>query len=182
MTRDSPVEISQAASKVCRRKRIIARRDSASCGFPFKAVVQFGREASQMRDYCVAKNATHRAARPDPSLRKERWLRMTSKNLSGSRTCKPNSVRRIAPAGRSFLWATHRCGALASYPKVGRAEPARAKPKPGSLPIWSCSVCGLPCPLHYCGGGALLPHLFTLTHIRKEAGGMFSVALSVGRA
>jgi hypothetical protein len=33
----------------------------------------------------------------------------------------------------------------------------------GSLPIWSCSVWGLPCPLHYCIGGALLPHLFTLT-------------------
>jgi len=32
-----------------------------------------------------------------------------------------------------------------------------------SLPIWSCSVWGLPCPLHYCSGGALLPHLFTLT-------------------
>jgi hypothetical protein len=35
------------------------------------------REASQTRDYCVAKNATLRAARPDPSLRKERLLRMT---------------------------------------------------------------------------------------------------------
>ncbi len=33
----------------------------------------------------------------------------------------------------------------------------------GFLPIWSCSVWGLPCPPHYCGGGALLPHLFTLT-------------------
>ena len=32
-----------------------------------------------------------------------------------------------------------------------------------SLPIWSCSVWGLPCPRHYCSGGALLPHLFTLT-------------------
>jgi len=31
------------------------------------------------------------------------------------------------------------------------------------LPIWSCSAWGLPCPPHYCGGGALLPHLFTLT-------------------
>ena len=31
------------------------------------------------------------------------------------------------------------------------------------LPIWSCSVWGLPCPLHYWDGGALLPHLFTLT-------------------
>ncbi|MGA6949798.1 MAG: hypothetical protein WBY96_02265, partial [Candidatus Sulfotelmatobacter sp.] len=47
--------------------------------------------------------------------------------ICGSQTCKPNSVRRIAPAGRSFLWATHRCGALATYPKVGRAEPARAQ-------------------------------------------------------
>ena len=33
----------------------------------------------------------------------------------------------------------------------------------GFLPIWPCSVWGLPCPTHYCGGGALLPHLFTLT-------------------
>jgi hypothetical protein len=40
-------------------------------------------------------------------------------------------------------------------------------------------VWGLPCPLHYCSGGALLPHLFTLTFISKDAGGMFSVALSV---
>ena len=31
------------------------------------------------------------------------------------------------------------------------------------LPIWSCSVWGLPCPRHYCRSGALLPHLFTLT-------------------
>jgi hypothetical protein len=42
-------------------------------------VVQFTKEASQTLDYCVAKGATHRAARPDPSLRKERLLRMTSK-------------------------------------------------------------------------------------------------------
>jgi hypothetical protein len=35
-------------------------------------VVQVDREASQTRDYCVAKNATHRAARPDPSRRKKR--------------------------------------------------------------------------------------------------------------
>jgi hypothetical protein len=42
-------------------------------------VAQFDREASQTRDYCVAKNATHRAARPDPSLREERLLGMTIK-------------------------------------------------------------------------------------------------------
>jgi hypothetical protein len=33
----------------------------------------------------------------------------------------------------------------------------------GSLPIWSCSVWGLPCLAHCCDSGALLPHLFTLT-------------------
>ena len=32
-----------------------------------------------------------------------------------------------------------------------------------SLPIWSCSVWGLPCPGLYSPSGALLPHLFTLT-------------------
>ncbi len=52
--------------------------------------------------------------------------------------------------------------------RLWRDEPARASGEafqlnPGSLPIWSCSVWGLPCPAHYCVGGALLPHLFTLT-------------------
>jgi hypothetical protein len=42
-------------------------------------MAQFDKEASQTRDYCVAKCATHRAARPDPSLRKERLLGMTIK-------------------------------------------------------------------------------------------------------
>ena len=43
--------------------------------------MQFDKEASQTRDYCVAKSAIHRAARPDPSLRKKRLLRMTSEFL-----------------------------------------------------------------------------------------------------
>src|SRR5205085_7753111 len=43
--------------------------------------------------------------------------------------------------------------------------PSRHVPRAtrSSLPIWSCSVWGLPCPSHYCDSGALLPHLFTLT-------------------
>ena len=41
-----------------------------------------------------------------------------NKQICGSRTCKPNSVRRIAPAGRSFLWAAHYCAAQATYPEV----------------------------------------------------------------
>jgi hypothetical protein len=61
-----------------------------------------------------------------------------------------------------------------------------------SLPIWSCSVWGLPCPRRYRRSGALLPHHFTLTPaLRQQAasgspsrkrgsrGGIFSVALAV---
>src|SRR5271156_2001623 len=40
-------------------------------------------EASQTLDYCVAKDATQRAARPDPSPRKERLLGMTPDNNAG---------------------------------------------------------------------------------------------------
>jgi hypothetical protein len=93
--------------------------------------------------------------------------------VCGSRTCKPNSVCWIAPAGRSFLWATHYCEAQATYPEVvtrraGTFSQAKLSLRTGSLPIWSCSVWGLPCPLHYCNGGALLPHLFTLTSLPRR--------------
>ena len=63
--------------------------------------------------------------------------------------------------------------------------PSRHVPAAGAanfLPIWSCSVWGLPCPRHYCRGGALLPHLFTLTAAGEGRGGIFSVALSVERS
>ena len=36
-----------------------------------------GYSSSQTREYCVATNATHRADRPDSSLREERWFGMT---------------------------------------------------------------------------------------------------------
>lgn len=51
--------------------------------------------------------------------------------------------------------------------------------RPACSSIWSCSGWGLPC--HPCcqGCGALLPHHFTLTN-SSAAGGIFSVALSVG--
>ena len=51
----------------------------------------------------------------------------------------------------SRLSAPGRCAAAAWL------EPA------ASLPIWSCSVWGLPCPRPHSRSGALLPHLFTLT-------------------
>jgi len=42
----------------------------------FWVVGQLDKEASQTRDPCLAKNATHSAARPDPSPRDERLLRV----------------------------------------------------------------------------------------------------------
>jgi hypothetical protein len=43
------------------------------------------KEASQTRDCQVAKDATFRAARPDPSLRKERLFGMTNLRLASTR-------------------------------------------------------------------------------------------------
>ena len=45
----------------------------------------FDKEASETHDYCVAKNATLRARRPDSSGRKERWFGMTIKHHQMSR-------------------------------------------------------------------------------------------------
>ncbi len=45
---------------------------------------------------------------------------------------------------------------------------ARAAEAAVSPPIWSCSVWGLPCRLHCCLRGALLPHLFTLTQCLRK--------------
>jgi len=113
--------------------------------------------------------------------------------LFGKRTCKPNFVvcghssrrrvtanahqrptRRFRPDHWNSLAASGRCRARALL---------RAR---ASLPIWSCSVWGLPCLRHYCRSGALLPHLFTLTtatgpvqRAAPRSGGMFSVALAV---
>ena len=65
------------------------------------------------------------------------------------------------PAGSGFLlrglsaWA-HRADTLFAVWRVAVK----------SLPIWSCSVWGLPCRACYQSRGALLPHLFTLTSAR----------------
>ena len=55
-------------------------------------------------------------------------------------------------------------------PNASRDRPERRREdSPGTAveavpaaPTWSCSRWGLPCPRHYCRGGALLPHHFTL--------------------
>ena len=50
---------------------------------------------------------------------------------------------------------------------------------PGS-PIWPCTRWGLPCLVACASSGGLLHHLFTLTGILANPGGIFSVVLSVG--
>ena len=64
-----------------------------------------------------------------------------------------------------------RACALARSPRW-RAGPARIRSRSGQaanfLPIWSCSVWGLPCLRRYRRSGALLPHLFTLTLRRSS--------------
>ncbi len=116
----------------------------------------------EFRNSRICKLGTERGRKAAPDIL--RGGRDLASEFYGSWTCKPNSVCGIAPAGRSFLWATHCCGAQATYPEVvtRRADTCLGRTR-DSLPIWSCSVWGLPCPLHYCDGGALLPHLFTLT-------------------
>jgi len=81
----------------------------------------------------------------------------------GSRTCKPNSVcrksgRTVIPLGYALLRSSS--DLPGGWARRAGTRSGRSR---NSLPIWSCSVWGLPCPLHYCRGGALLPHLFTLT-------------------
>ena len=109
-------------------------------------------------------------------------------SLPDKRTRKPNSVQGLngpiavipldAALPRTFIsdlpggfsTCSSRLGAS------GRCAAGAWLLAPASLPIWSCSVWGLPCLRHYCRSGALLPHLFTLT----SAWGSNSVGFPVG--
>ncbi len=88
----------------------------------------------------------------------------------GKRTCKPNSVacghssrRRVTADAHQR--PTRRFRQWLEPPFACRAGTQRrlALAAAASLPIWSCSVWGLPCLRRYRRSGALLPHLFTLT-------------------
>ena len=93
----------------------------------------------------------------------------------GKRACKPNSVvcghssRRRVTAD-AHQQPTRRFRHLLEPPVAHRADTPRGLVRSAiaSLPIWSCSVWGLPCPLPYGSSGALLPHLFTLTPTREK--------------
>ena len=103
----------------------------------------------------------------DEGIRRGCEVNPENKIDCGSRTCMPYSVCRCRQDDHSS--GPHIAVRLKRPTRrLWRAEPARvfrqARRLDGkSLPIWSCSVWGLPCPAHYCVGGALLPHLFTLT-------------------
>ena len=110
----------------------------------------------------------------------------TGRKACGSRTCKPNSVCGIAPAGRSFLWATHYCGAQATYPEVvtrraGTFSQTKLSPHP-SPSLFGLAPCGV-CPARCITAAAVRSYrTFSPLPRRCRRGGMFSVALAVNRA
>ncbi len=95
--------------------------------------------------------------------------------------CKPGSVSHLRDAGGDDHSSSAGCcqPPQATYPDIGAGS---HQPQAACVPTWSCSGWGLPCPACYQSGGALLPHLFTLTYMRPVgcAGGLFSAALSLG--
>ena len=74
--------------------------------------VQFDKEASQTRDSWVAKSATLRAARPDPSLRKERLFRMTGKLHHYPGTRYIQGVRKLVRQHLRFFQFSTLCGLI----------------------------------------------------------------------
>jgi len=108
-------------------------------------------------------------------------LRQASEDRTcGSRTYKPNSVCRIAPAGRSFLWATHCCGAQATYPKVvTRRAGTYPEPKSRTPSLFGLAPCGV-CPARPITATAVRSYrTFSPLPGRRRPGGIFSVVLSV---
>ncbi len=93
----------------------------------------------------------------------------------GKGTCKPNSVvcghssrRRVTADAhqrptRRFRQRSLRSDFREPPERIGPIRNAAWLLANASLPIWSCSVWGLPCPRRYRRSGALLPHHFTLT-------------------
>jgi hypothetical protein len=58
----------------------------------------FDRDASRAREYCIAKNAMHRAARPGPSAGKERPPQ------DDNAVCDDNALARLGRASYFFVW------------------------------------------------------------------------------
>ena len=115
---------------------------------------------------------------PRKSVRRPSPLLQKYVQKKRRRTCKPDSVpaanlrpRHAAtiPLGDALL---HRSSdlpggshslLLADSEESPKPLPWRSRRAGASLPIWPCSVWGLPCHATHAARGALLPHLFTLT-------------------
>ena len=85
--------------------------------------------------------------------------------------------------GRSLPNASARPTRAAARQARPATPPGRDTGTPPAAPTWSCSRWGLPCRRRCRRRGALLPHRFTLAArpaCRKRAGGVLSVALSLG--
>ena len=110
-----------------------------------------------------------------------RHKRHVIRSMSCQMACKPGSVSRLHDAEGDDHSSSAGCcqPPQATYPDIGAGS---HQPHAACVPTWSCSGWGLPCPACCQPGGALLPHLFTLTYVRPmgRAGGLFSVALSLG--
>ena len=100
-------------------------------------------------------------------------------NEMGQTACKPGSVPAFEGEGRPFIWDARYRTPRATNPGDGAEMRPSAAFRPRAIaPIRSCSRWGLPCRPCRQGRGALLPPRFTLAG--ADAGGLFSVALSLG--
>ena len=78
----------------------------------------------------------------------------------------PRTLISDLPGGFAIAWSSPQkalCRAKSRLNASGRCAAPLGSEQSASLPIWSCSVWGLPCPRRYRRSGALLPHHFTLT-------------------
>ena len=97
---------------------------------------------------------------------------------------KPGSVPAPCGAMDDHSSGTSVAGRLARPTRMTSAKTPSAAPvsRWPAIPMRSCSRWGLPCRRRYRRRGALLPHPFTLAvrRLRERAGGLLSVALSLG--
>jgi hypothetical protein len=105
-------------------------------------------------------------------LRSSARPRASRRSPAVSRVLSPPPLPRAGDGHSSTPTVTGRLQRPTWYLESARAAPA-GEP---AVPIWSCSRWGLPSPPCHHGGGALLPHHFTLARVATS--GLFSVALS----
>jgi hypothetical protein len=131
----------KARTSIPRTSRVSFRRVGISVR------TRSNKEASQTRDYCVAKSATLRAARPDPSFaQRTRSFRMTSKRpnqivvrvSSGAQVTLANfstrTFERKGKAGRALTkWKRNGRARPNFSPKLSTADPKTEAARLGQL-------------------------------------------------